>query len=85
MNTRAHLASSAQRSGTACRSSGTCIQGLCNCREARKADWKIKHQAVKQDLMTQKLAAANAEEQAKMAMFHSMVSSGARMTIPKRQ
>lgn len=54
-------------------------------RESRKEDWRSKQQAVKQDLLAQKLAAANAEEQAKMAMFHSMISSGKAVTIPKRQ
>ncbi|KAL3162158.1 hypothetical protein ABBQ32_009866 [Trebouxia sp. C0010 RCD-2024] len=54
-------------------------------REARKDDWRSKQQAVKQDLLSQKLAAANAQEQAKMAMFHNMLPSGAKLTIPKRQ
>ncbi|DBB00478.1 hypothetical protein WJX82_000952 [Trebouxia sp. C0006] len=54
-------------------------------RESRKDDWRSKQQAVKQDLLAQKLAAANAEEQAKMAMFHSMISSGKAVTISKRQ
>ena len=54
-------------------------------RESRKEDWRSKQQAVKQDLLAQKLAAANAEEQAKMAMFHSMISSGKAVTISKRQ
>lgn len=54
-------------------------------REARKEDWRSKQQAVKQDLLSQKLAAANAQEQAKMAMFHNMLPSGSKLTIPKRQ
>ena len=54
-------------------------------REARKDDWKSKQQAVKQDMLSQKLAAANAQEQAKMAMFRDMILPGVAMTIPKRQ
>ena len=54
-------------------------------REARKDDWRSKQQAVKQDSLSQKLAAANAQEQAKMAMFHNMLPSGGKLTIPKRQ
>ena len=37
------------------------------CREACKDDWGSKQQAVKQDMLSQNLAAA--QEQAKMAMF----------------
>ena len=54
-------------------------------REARKDDWKSRQQAVKQDMLSQKLAAANAQEQAKMAMFRDMIAPGVAMTIPKRQ
>lgn len=54
-------------------------------REARKDDWKSRQQAVKQDMLSQKLAAANAQEQAKMAMFRNMIAPGVALTIPKRQ
>ena len=57
----------------------------CLFREARKDDWKSRQQAVKQDMLSQKLAAANAREQAKMAMFRDMIAPGVPMVIPKRQ
>lgn len=63
----------------------TCLKdqrGLC--REAKRSEWRTKQQMAKQEQVNQKLSAAQAAEDAKMATFRAMVAQGP-ITIAKRQ
>lgn len=52
-------------------------------REAGRASWKSKQQLARQDVASQRLAAAQAEENDKMAAFRALVAKGP-ITIRKR-